>query len=472
MEHPPRNDAQHAFLSILESLDPASTTEVVVQEALHGNLNLAALHNAGFKRVETVRFLTPGELTQVINVPDSVTTLEISQQRLTELTHLPTNLVEMNASHNDLVRWSGKDLPKLKRLNLSNNRLESLSDLPASLLELECNNNLLKRLDLSPTIVLARLHCRNNPLLTLERLPPTASADLEYDSTSLLDLSFQGDEEASVGKDIVIRKRNFNLRECLQRYFALKAGYEDGLRQQRRESKEMAMRQGMPLKEAIQHAKKTVHPRCIQCGDAAGTIFSHEKQHYRARCGKGKDECDLQMDIFLGDHDSLSTLVEEFRDHMEDSKQAIIEQKMQTLFGYLDKKHSAELFQQNMDLYQEVSENCKSFTAKYKHVYDNPERKVEERKLLEHALELVADEARLLREYRATGNRQVLRQAISNHIDLVVPARRAWQRHVYPHMWVEIHAEDQPDVLMQQHHAVQDDDVVYGEAARVIHFNV
>lgn len=53
-----RNDAQHAFLSILESLDPLSTTELVVQEALHGNLNLVALTNAGFKRVETLRFLT------------------------------------------------------------------------------------------------------------------------------------------------------------------------------------------------------------------------------------------------------------------------------------------------------------------------------------------------------------------------------------------------------------------------------
>lgn len=461
-----RNDAQHAFLSILESLDSASTTELVVQEALHGHLNLAALTNAGFKRVETLRFLTAGFLTQLINVPPSVTTLEISHQRLTELTHLPTNLIALHADHNDLSHWSGKDLPKLQRLVLNNNRLESITDLPPTLLELECNDNLLRRLDLSPTVVLRKLHCRNNPLLTVERLPPTASDDLEYDSSPLLDMTFQGDEDVAVGKDIVIRKRNFNLRECLDQYFALKSGYEEELRERRRKCKEDAVRRGMPLKEAIVNAKKTELPRCIHCGDDAGTVFSHEKQHYRAKCGKSRDECDLQIDIFMGDHDSLSTLVEEFRDHMEDSKQAIIEQKMQTLFGYLDKKHSAELFQHNMDLYKEVSENCKTFTAKYKHIYDNPDRKVEERKLLDHALELMADEARLLREYRASGNRQILRQAVSNHMDLVVPARRAWQRHVYPHMWVE------SDTLVQRRQAIQDDDVVYGEAARVIHFNV
>lgn len=461
-----RNDAQHAFLSLLESLDPDVTTELVVQEALHGHLNLAALTNAGFKRVETLRFLTPGFLTDLINVPPSITTLEISHQQLSELLHLPTNLTTLHADHNELRHWSAKDLPKLQRLHLNNNRLESITDLPPTLLELECNDNMLKRLDLSTTVVLQKLHCRNNPLLTIERLPPTANADLEYDSSPLLDMTFQGDEQVSVGKDIVIRKRNFNLRECLQQYFALKSDYEEDWRLRRRKCKEDALRQGMPLKEACDKARKTVHPKCMKCGDDAGTVFSHEKQHYRAKCGKSRDECGLEIDIFMGDHDSLSTLVEEFRDHMEDSKQAIIEQKMQTLFGYLDKKHSAELFQHNMDLYKEVSENCKTFTAKYKHVFDNPDRKVEERKLLDHALELMADEARLLREYRSTGNRQILRQAMSNHMDLVVPARRAWQRHVYPLMFVE------SDVLVQRRQAIQDDDVVYGEAARVIHFNV
>lgn len=408
----------------------------------------------------------------MINVPGSITTLEISHQRLTKLSHLPTNLIVLHADYNDLSTWSGKDLPQLQQLHLNHNRLESITDLPPTLLELECNDNLLKRLDLSPTVVLQKLHCRNNPLLTIERLPPTANADLEYDSSPLLDMTFQGDEEVTVGKDIVIRKRNFNLRECLQKYFALKSKYEEDLRQRRRKCKEDAVvHQGIPLKEAFAKAKKTVHPQCIQCGDKSGTVFSHEKQHYRARCGKSRDECDLEIDIFMGDHDSLSTLVEEFRDHMEDSKQAIIEQKMQTLFGYLDKKHSAELFQHNMDLYKEVSENCKTFMAKYKHIYDNPERKVEERKLLDHALKLMADEARLLREYRATGNRQILRQAMSNHMDLVVPARRSWQRHVYPHMFVESN-RNQDDILVQRRQSLQDDDVVYGEAARVIHFNV
>lgn len=53
---PVRNDAQHAFLSIIESLDPAETTEIAIQDALHGTLNLSALGNAGFKRIETIRF--------------------------------------------------------------------------------------------------------------------------------------------------------------------------------------------------------------------------------------------------------------------------------------------------------------------------------------------------------------------------------------------------------------------------------
>ena len=468
---PSRNDAQYVFLSLLEALDPHETTEIVIQESLNGTLNLSALVNAGFKRIETIRFLSEGELTELSNVPDTVTTLEVANQRLTRLEHLPNKLLTLNAAYNDLTHWSATSTPHLQKLNLNNNRLESLTDLPASLLELECNNNVLQRLDLSETVVLVKLHCRDNPLMTIERLPPTASADLEYDSTPFLDISYQGDDgdsnKHSSGRDVVIRKRNFNLRVCLQRYFELKQEYEEDVRRRRREAKEAALQQGMSLQEAIQVARK-VQPKCVECGQSVdalkdGRAFSQEKQHYRARCG----HCEFQIDIFMGDHDSLSLLVEEFREHMEDSKQAIIEQKMQTLFGYLDKTHSVELFKMNMDTYKEVSENCKEFLAKYKHVFDNPERKTQERDMLERTLDIRAQVARLLQRYRATGDRAILRQAMSDHVHQLVPAARALQRHLYPHMWVEDGV-----VLYQRRHGVQDDDIVYGESARVIHFHV
>ena len=476
-----RNDAQHAFLSILESLDDHQTaTEVVVHEALHGTLNLAALTNAGFRRVQHLRFAVPGELTHISNIPDSITTLEIPHQRLTVLDHLPEKLARLNVANNDLVHFSAKALTHLQYLNLNNNRLESLTDLPTTLLELECNNNVLKRLDLSPTVVLAKLHCRENPLLTLERLPPTVSADLEFDSTPFLDVSFRdqdgdgdGDGDNSKGnKDILVRKRNFNVRECLQQYFEMKHKYEEDTKKRRRETKERALRRGMSLKGALEKARR-IEPNCVQCGQPGGTHFQREKQHYRARCNHGKSPCDLNVDIFMGDHDSLSTLLHEFQDHMEDSKQAIIEQKMQTVFGYLDKKQSAELFQQNMDLYQEVHENCQTFMKKYMHLYNSPERKAEMERQLEHVLELDADEARLMRRYKETGDRALLHQAMVDHARLVVPAHKALQRMRYPHMWVETQTMDdttEMTMLRQYPHTLQEDDIVYGEPARVIHF--
>lgn len=478
--HIERNDAQHAFLSILESLDDHQTaTEVVVHEALHGTLNLAALTNAGFRRVQHLRFAVPGELTHISNIPGSITTLEIPQQRLTVLDHLPEKLTWLNVAHNDLVHFSAKGLTHLQYLNLNNNRLESLTDLPTALLELECNNNVLKRLDLSPTVALAKLHCRENPLLTLERLPPTVSADLEFDSTPFLDVSFRDDDSNnnadsisssnSHQKDILVRKRNFNVRECLQQYFDMKRKYEEDTKKRRRETKERALRRGMSLKDALEKARR-IEPKCVQCGQPGGTLFQREKQHYRARCNNhGKSPCDLNIDIFMGDHDSLSTLLHEFQDHMEDSKQAIIEQKMQTVFGYLDKKQSAELFRQNMDLYQEVHENCQTFMKKYMHLYNSPEHKADIERQLEHVLELDADEARLMRRYKETGDRALLRQAMVDHARLVVPAHKALQRTRYPHMWVE-ETQTELTVLRQYPHTLQEDDIVYGEAGRVIHF--
>lgn len=462
-----RNDAQHAFLSLLEGLDAPTTKEIVVKEALYGSLNLAALTNAGFKHVETLRFAVAGELRDLTNVPASVTTLEICDQQLTTLDHLPANLVTLNVANNDLVHWSGKSTPHLQHLNVCNNRLETLTDVPASLLELFCDDNVLKRLDLAPTVALLKLHCRNNPLLTLERLPPTVAADLEYDSTPFLDLTYQGDEEEEGSKDIVVRKRNFNVRESLVRYFELKRQYEEDLRTRRSQAKNRALRQGLSLKEAILLARRRVKPRCQCCGaEDAKVTFRREKQHYLARCSK----CDFRVDIFMGDHDLLSVLVEEFHEHMEDSKQAIIEQKMQTLFGYLDKRHSAELFKHNMELYKQVTENGEAFLAKYKQVYENVERRTEERRLLEHVLDLDAKQGKLLARAQETGDPALFRQAMADHVREVVPAHRAHQRYMYPHMWVE--SADETVTLVQQRTSLQDDDVVYGEKARVIHFSV
>jgi hypothetical protein len=460
-----RNDAQHAFHNMIELLEPEATTELVITEALHGELNLAALGNAGFKRIAAIRFMVEGELTEISNIPETVKILEISKQKLSHLNHLPAHLLELDVHGNDLIHFSAKALPHLTRLNVNNNRLETLTFLPATLEELECNNNVLKRLDLSTTVVLKKLHCRNNPLLTVERLPPVAT-DLEYDSTPFLEMSFQGDEEDGKGKDVVVRKRDFNLRVCLQRYFELKQQYEQDLRIRRRRMKERALKKGMSLQEALRKARN-VKPKCVQCGDAGDTQFSHDKQHYRAKC----NHCDLKIDIFMGDHDSVSTLIDDFREHMEDSKQAIIEQKMQTLFGFLDKRHSTELFKMNMDTYREVSDNCRVFLAKYEQVYDNPERKKEERDLLERVLELQQDVGRILRQYKSTGDRALLRQAMSDHIHQLVPAAQALQRHRYPHMWMERRDNSEDEVLVQRKTAFEEDDIVYGEAARVIQFS-
>jgi hypothetical protein len=459
-----RNDAQHAFLSLLEGLDPAMTKEIVVKEALYGSLNLAALTNAGFKHVETVRFAVAGELCDLTNVPASVTTLEVCDQRLSTLDHLPAKLVSLQVADNDLVHWSGKDTPHLQRLNICNNRLETLTDIPATLLELFCDDNVLKRLDLAPTIALVKLHCRNNPLLTIERLPPTVLADLEYDSTPFLDLTYQGDEEES--KDMVVRKRNFTVRESLVRYFELKQEHEEDVRTRRRKVKNRALRKGLPLKEAIRLAQQSEKPRCLPCGGVDTVTFRRQKQHYVARCSK----CDFHIDIFMGDHDSLTVLVEDFHEHIEESKQAIIEQKMQTLFGYLDKRHSVELFKHNMDLYKQVTENGQAFLAKYKHVYESAEKKAEEQRLLEHALGLDAKQAKLLERAKETGDQALFRQAMADHVREIVPAHRAHQRFTYPHMWVE--TGETSDTLVQQRTSLQDDDVVYGEKARVIHFSL
>ena len=102
------------------------------------------------------------KLTELSDLPNSLTHLYCYDNNLTELPDLPNSLINLDCHNNNLTELP--DLPNsLKELYCGNNNLTKLPDLPNSLKELWCSsNNLTKLPDLPNSLI--TLKCNNNKL--------------------------------------------------------------------------------------------------------------------------------------------------------------------------------------------------------------------------------------------------------------------------------------------------------------------
>ena len=109
------------------------------------------------------------KLTELPELPDSLTELICYQNQLTTLPDLPVSLTVLYCNYNDLTVLP--ELPaNLTYLSCVFNQLATLPELPASLAELFCGSNQLTTLPELPTSLTA-LICYNNQLTTLPVLP-------------------------------------------------------------------------------------------------------------------------------------------------------------------------------------------------------------------------------------------------------------------------------------------------------------
>jgi hypothetical protein len=379
---------------------------------------------------------------------------------------LPASLHYLNLSYNQIRTWNTPFPQQLTTLILSYNVLEQIeSSLPSSLVTLECDNNALKRLDLSCAVKLTTLHCRNNPLLTIECVPQSV-IELKHDCSPFVDVTYSSDDHQTSKKQqtVSFRKKQFDHRVCLLRYFELKSKFDEECQRGRRETFErVLLRSG---KAAAVNAARRLQKHCVNCRGTGGTVFERVSGHYRARCGNRERPCDLQIDLFMGDGYSLSTLLEEFGEHVEEMKETILRQKMDTLFGFLDKEQSSELFAKHKKEFTELTENQKEFQQQVDQRWN---RRVDLQRL-EQLYALRQSVKRNLDQWHAKGLREHLSAAMVEHVKHLLPLSLELQRIRYPEMLVERGGENDHDVLVQRGVLIDQDTVYLGEGPRVIVF--
>lgn len=426
-----------------------------IQEPLQGELDLTFLgENCPIQVLE----FAPGEgdrvITELRGLPKHLTKLTCAHQKLRELRDLPNTLLELNVSHNRLSTLDFSDVPRLKVFRGSHNTLYRLDNLPATLEEMYVDHNKLSTLNLLGLSFLRVLHAKYNPHpLILKNVPSKqdtkTAIDIQLDDDPFRQLGgdSDGDSEGesgseSEGDDTNTKKKSTKSKkipysEALNHYFAYKTKYEHSVKKMAEKAAKVTKATTKKGTSSTKPPKKTSKlPECIQCRANVGMTFSKKKQTYHAHCGIGNQRnCPFEIELYTGEYDTLDTLIKEQHTHFEHEKQELLQQKMETLFGWIDEKTSSMKFKERLEEYMGNNIYNDRLVNLYQELHFSKNRQDMEDRQLQKIAEIKAQIHAILNEYHAEPlNKELLRDALEIQVKELIPETAQLRTLKYPIM--------------------------------------
>ena len=419
------NSAQEKLTNILETHDK-TITELIINESLHGELDLSIFENMGFTKIKHLD-LGEGEITGIVNYPESLQVLKCANNLLIEIENLPHDILDIDFQYNYLTHVDFKGLHKLYKINISHNKIETIENLPTNLEELYCENNNLKNLNLLENNKIRVLHISHNSSVIIENVPKSL-VDLKMEENPFSEVTYQEmhSEEREERHD---DKKNFI--EAVNDFLKLKNIYENILYYKRKDVYES--KKTMKGKNTARKLAQKVKSQCINCNRPVGTIFSIKKGTYTAICGDTnvQTKCALNIKLDSGDFSSLDNLLYLFHEEMEELKEKIISRKLDTLFNYVDEIKAVSLFKKELEDYNFTSGMYKQLYERNIELHNDPIRKELIIKKETEIFELMETINKILEEYKKQNNKEILRNAVDIQVKELIPEMENLRRLKY-----------------------------------------
>ena len=324
--------SQYTLSDYLKSVDN-DIEYIHIDRKLYGVLDFSVLEK-NYKNVSHI-YLGEGNITEIKNFPESLKKLECAKNLLSSLLSLPSGIIEIDVSHNMITMIDLKPLVKLRKFNCSWNRLTSLSELSDTMTDLIIDNNNVSELDLSGLVNLKRVDCANNNGIVINNVP--AGIDLNMDKSGDL-------KSNDVYED--------NYEEVLNKYFKLKREYGS------------LSNVGKSIKE----------PVCVRCKRKGGTIFTKTKDIYYAVCGNSNVCFEIEINTKNKNINNLEDSLIRAKKTVELYKEDIIKHKMDTVFGYIQRQESSDMFLEKAKMYAANNTNYEECLKDFNLICHNVER--------------------------------------------------------------------------------------------------
>jgi hypothetical protein len=392
--------------------------DFIISEPLHGIINLGIFGREQIK-VNSLQF-AKGTITGVVNVPEGLQSLNISENMLTQLpVREMRNLVEITCNNNKINDVAGLSrLVNLRTLIMNNNEIHTLNELPPGLEHLEVNNNPeLQSINLKGVSKLDYLSCVENPRLHAIYDAPLENENFKLfkDDKTQLAKHIEEDEDTSfkVNTDVLYPI----LDESIRKYYEMKARFDTS----RRDQIKHLLSQNISTQKKQRSARGLV-PKCVNCGKAGGSKFWTENGHLMAVCGNKTNPCNLHIDIFKGvGISSFEYMYNLLNEEVEDNKREIIKLKMNTIFNYMEEKDTAKKFKNVLKDYKTTEFIMNGYLENEKIRMLNPDiQNTLTKKMI--AVQMSLKESReLITEYRKSGDRRIIQQVVEKHINEIAP---------------------------------------------------
>jgi len=408
------NTAQSDLLKLLDSLTKR-TSVLEIKESLHGDLDFSVIRDSGFMFVHTI-LLSEGEITSVRNVPEGITHFTCRKNFLVGLEKLPSSLTNLDIESNYVETIDLSPCRILSVVNLSHNRINKLDELPKEIVELDLQYNELTFLKLKGSSKLRILKISNNKITIIEDLPETLT-DFQMENNP--SIQFVNSPVVPLKKQEDVVELELKYVESLYKYFRLKNEYENKMF----ETKKRVFKNAL-TKKAGRRLVMEVRPKCIHCARPVGTIFSTNNNRYLAICGDAVNPCSLNIELYKGEFSPLTDIIYSFTNDREQIKEKIISLKLDTLFDYTSADKSATLFKEELENYNIDNRILKTLLDQYEDNYSNDHKKeLMERK--RNTIFLYIEQiGNLLVEYKKTGNRELLKTAMTLQVNHLLPETR------------------------------------------------
>ncbi len=454
------NTADDVFSDFLRTLNN-QTTEINVNISLQGDLDLSILKKKNFNDVNSITFIK-GDITNISNIPENIKILNISNNLLIEITNLPKNLKHLDIKNNYISHLDLKQTPNLEELDCQDNQLKEISNIPNKLISLLCSRNKLKKINLNKSKQLKILHISNNPFVIIENLPEDIT-EFERDETADIITSDENENKNKTKESI----RKIEYQTALNDYFKMKTKYEKEFKEKKKK-----------LKEKTQNTKKykkklkNLMNKCIKCQRPVGTIFSLKNNTYTAVCGDTSNPCNLNISLYRGDYENIESGLYNFKYSIDEMKEGIITQKMDTLFNYISEEKSVELFKEKMETFKTDEELYEKLLFKYREIYDNKEQreKLEEKNIeIQNTMKYMKE---LLKEYEKTNEKSILQTVVNIYQKELVPKINIYNDLKYGIREMIRKNEEENEILYQKTHKLNDIEIMFGEEPNVVRFIV
>ena len=453
------NTAQDEFLDFLETLSPEAT-EIVLREPLSGDIDLGILKECNFHIVDTIIFI-PGKITSIRNIPLGIKRFECPENLLVEFPDCPESMVHLVLHHNYLKHLDINPLKNLKEINISNNQLRHLADFPESIETIHCDHNFLSTLDLKGIKNLRVLHCSHNRMIRIENFPEDTIRDFVMENNPMITIHNRGSDRESEENEE--DKISVDFPESLEEYFELKQIYECAAYKIKKETFDRAR-----SRKAARELLKQVKPKCVNCKRPVGSIFMTDKRTYIAKCGDSKNPCNFHLKLYAGSYGSLIQLLDSFHTYVEDGKETIMKQKLDTLFNYVSESRSIQLFKKHFEEYTEMATYLKELTDEYNDVYFNEERRLKIEKKKADIFKIQERVSALFQKYKSNESPEVLQDAMTIYKDELIP--EIANLRLMQYSLCEMVNEGSSIRLIQHTTPLGKHDFTFGSFPKVIHY--